>query len=232
VTAIATQAGKSAEKSGAPSELADVEAVARAREGDHEAFRVLVERYQTRVFRLAMRILRDEEMARDAVQEIFIKVYGALRKFEGRSGFYTWLYRLAFNQCLDMRRRDRFGARVNLSEERALEEAAHEDAAAFASLHSEVAGPGEEYERTELRQLLADAISTLPEDARNTLVLRDVDGLSYAEIAEVLEIPKGTVMSRIYYARRKLQESLREAGISMPGKSSSKPKKGEQEDEA
>lgn len=101
LTAIATKAGKSAGKSRAPQELADVEAVARAREGDHEAFRVLVERYQTRIFRLATRILRDEEMARDAVQEIFIKVYGALRKFERRSGFYTWLYRLAYNQCLE-----------------------------------------------------------------------------------------------------------------------------------
>jgi len=216
LTAIATRAGKPADKSGTPLELADAEAVDRARKGDHEAFRVLVERYQTRIFRLASRILRDEELARDAVQEIFIKVYGALRKFEGRSGFYTWLYRLAYNQCLDMRRRDRFGKRVQLSEESALEDAANADAAGFESLQSEVAGPGVEYERGELRQILSDAISTLPDDARDTLVLRDVDGLSYAEIAEVLDIPKGTVMSRLYYARRKLQETLRASGVSLP----------------
>ena len=224
MTAIATRAGKSGETKAGSSELADVEAVARARAGDHEAFRVLVERYQTRVFRLALRILRDEELARDAVQETFVKVYGALRKFEGRSGFYTWLYRLAYNQCLDMRRRDRFGSRVSLIEERALEQAANEEIPA-APLQAQLAGPGLEYERSELRQLLSDAIATLPEDARNTFVLRDVDGLSYAEIAEVLGIPKGTVMSRLHYARRKLQESLKAAGVSLPGAS----RKGEKE---
>ncbi len=218
MTAIATQGEKSVrEKSEASPDLADTEAVARAREGDHEAFRVLVERYQTRIFRLAMRILRDEEAAHDAVQEVFIKTYGALRKFEGRSGFYTWLYRLAYNQCLDMRRRDKWGSRVSYSDERQLEASANEDAAGFAQLQAEVAGPGVEYERGELRQILSEAISGLPEDARDTLVLRDVDGLSYAEIAEVLEIPKGTVMSRLYYARRRLQETLREAGVALPG---------------
>ena len=224
MTAIATRAGKSGETKAGSSELADVEAVARARAGDHEAFRVLVERYQTRVFRLALRILRDEELARDAVQETFVKVYGALRKFEGRSGFYTWLYRLAYNQCLDMRRRDRFGSRVSLIEERALEQAANEEIPA-APLQAQLAGPGLEYERSELRQLLSDAIATLPEDARNTFVLRDVDGLSYAEIAQVLGIPKGTVMSRLHYARRKLQESLKAAGVSLHGAS----RKGEKE---
>lgn len=228
MTATATRRGGSArEERGSSPELTDVEAVARARKGDHEAFRVLVERYQSRVLRLAVRILRDEEQARDAVQEVFIKVYGALGKFEGRSGFYTWLYRLAFNQCLDMRRRDHWGSRVTYSDERGLEDSAQQEAGGFARLQSAVTGPGAEYERGELRRLLADAIATLPEDARDTLILRDVEGFSYAEIAETLEIPKGTVMSRLYYARRRLQETLREAGVSLPGKAVEKPSQGE-----
>ena len=86
---------------------AETELIDRARRGDHAAFRVLVERYQDRVYGLARRILRDPERARDAVQEGFLKAYAGLARFEGRSGFYTWLYRLVFNQCIDMKRRDR-----------------------------------------------------------------------------------------------------------------------------
>ena len=95
----------------------DAEAVERARQGDHEAFRVLVERYQARVYRLAMRVLRDEDKARDAVQDAFIKVYRSLDRFEGRSSFYTWMYRLVMNLCLDMRRRDRSDREVEWNEE-------------------------------------------------------------------------------------------------------------------
>ena len=86
-------------------EPSDAEAVERARKGDHAAFRVLVERYEGRAFRLATRVLRDEEQARDAVQDAFIKVYGSLDRFEGRSGFYTWLYRITANLCIDHTRR-------------------------------------------------------------------------------------------------------------------------------
>jgi RNA polymerase sigma factor (sigma-70 family) len=82
---------------------------------------VLVERYQDRAYGLALRVLRNEEQARDAVQDAFLKVYGSLGKFEGRSGFYTWLYRLVMNVCLDMKRRDRSDRHVEWEEERALE---------------------------------------------------------------------------------------------------------------
>ena len=92
------------EESKAP---ADADAVAQARGGDHDAFRVLVERYQGRAYRLALRVLRDEEQARDVVQEAFLKVYRSLDRFEGRSSFYTWLYRVVMNLCLDAKRRDR-----------------------------------------------------------------------------------------------------------------------------
>ena len=87
--------------------LSDVEAVSRAQNGDHGAFQVLVERYQGRAYRMASRVLRNEEAAKDAVQEAFIKAYGSLAKFEGRAKFYTWFYRLVLNQCLDMKRKDK-----------------------------------------------------------------------------------------------------------------------------
>ena len=91
----------------AATSLSDEEAVDRARAGDHDAFRVLVERYQGRAYRLALRVMRSEEAARDAVQEALLKAYSSLGRFEGRSSFSTWLSRLGRNQCLDASRRDR-----------------------------------------------------------------------------------------------------------------------------
>jgi len=102
-------------------DLSDSDAVARARNGDHDAFRTLVERYQGRAYRMAARLLGDPELARDAVQEGFLKAYGSLDRFEGRSGFYTWLYRLVFNLCIDMKRRDRSNRQVEWDDDVAKE---------------------------------------------------------------------------------------------------------------
>ena len=183
----------------------------RAREGDHEAFGVLVVRYQERVYRLALRVLRDEEQARDAAQDAFLKAYEALRRFEGRSSFYTWMYRLVYNLCLDMRRRDRSKQHVKWEDGHA------EAASSFESPPSAGTQPEEALERAELRRNLASAIDVLPEDARQTLLLREVDGMSYAEIAETMGIPKGTVMSRLHNARRRVQQVLLEAGVGPDG---------------
>jgi RNA polymerase sigma-70 factor (ECF subfamily) len=189
------------------SDLSDADAVARARDGDHEAFRVLVERYQGRAYRLAARILVDPDQARDAVQDAFLKAYSSLDRFEGRSGFYTWLYRLIFNLCIDMKRRDRSGRHVEWDDEVARELSPGDPGGEHAGFE-----PARELLRGELREALAKAIDALPEDARRTLLLREVDGLSYAEIAESLSIPKGTVMSRLHHARRRVRELLVEAG--------------------
>jgi RNA polymerase sigma-70 factor (ECF subfamily) len=193
--------------------------VKRAQEGDHDAFRVLVERYQGRVYRLALRILRNEEEARDAVQDAFLKVYGSLRRFEGRSSFYTWLYRLVFNLCLDLKRKDRSTRHVEWEEERLTEDAVLDEGRPGAIGAGGLPGPGSEYERSELRAMMTQAIETLPDESRETLVLREIDGLSYAEISATLGIPKGTVMSRLHYARKKVQEALIEAGVVPPGRS-------------
>jgi RNA polymerase sigma-70 factor (ECF subfamily) len=191
----------------------DAVVIERARRGDHEAFRVLVERYQGRAYGLALRVLRDEEQARDAVQDAFLKVYGSLGKFEGRSGFYTWLYRLVMNVCLDMKRRDRSGRQVEWEEERAVEIARGAEALAPGGSDPDARGPQGALERAQLRDAMARAIRALPDSARRTLELREIDGLSYAEIAKALGVPKGTVMSRLFYARRRVQAALIEAGV-------------------
>jgi len=195
-------------------ELADAEAVKRARGGDHDAFRVLVERYQGRVYRLALRILRDEEKARDAVQDAFLKAYRALRSFEGRSAFYTWLYRLTYNLCLDLVRRDRSDRQVEWEDEASLQGRNVEVVGAGALRAPPIPLPEAEAERADLRRLLGEVLDGLPVPAREILILRDVQGLSYAEIAQLLEIPKGTVMSRLHHARSKARRALLAAGVS------------------
>lgn len=189
----------------------DDEVIARIRRGERDAFRLLVERYQARAYRLALRILRDEDAARDAVQEAFVKAYNNLGKFEQRSAFFTWLYRLVKNQCLDMLRRDRSDRAVEWEEGSLAEaevssaETPEVDGVAFA--------PASELMRKELREKINAAIAKLPAGARETLVLREVEGLSYTEIAEAQGIPKGTVMSRLFYARRQMQKLLIESGV-------------------
>ena len=194
----------------APRELSDTEAVACVRRGDAGAYRILVERYQGRVYRLCARVLGDGEQARDAVQETFLKVYRKLDRFEGRSSFYTWLYRIAMNLCLDMRRRERADRGREVAATPTLEDLAAEAPSPERSWPAPVESPHAALERRELHQAVARAIERLPASSRRTLLLREVDGLSYGEIAEVLEIPRGTVMSRLHYARRRVQEVLRE----------------------
>lgn len=193
-------------------EPSDHEAVERARRGDHGAFQVLVERYQGRALRLAQRVLKDEERARDAVQEAFLKVYRSLDRFEGRSSFYTWLYRLVLNLCLDMRRRDRSDREVEWTEERA-HPAEPSEGGPGASLEAGDGGPVGALERAQIRERVAAAIEQLPGMQRETLILREVEGLSYQEIAEALEISKGTVMSRLHYARKKVAKILEEEDL-------------------
>jgi RNA polymerase sigma-70 factor (ECF subfamily) len=193
-----------------PHDPSDAEVVERARKGDHAAFRVLVERYEGRAFRLATRVLRDEEQARDAVQDAFIKVYGSLDRFEGRSGFYTWLYRIVMNQCLDRKRREKSRREVEWQDE--IESQPLEGASPLMG-DPAPGGPEAQVGRLELRKIVATAIESLPEEARRTIQLREIDGLSYKEISAALGIPKGTVMSRLHYARRRLQQALRAAGV-------------------
>ncbi len=196
----------------------DLEAVTRAAKGDHDAFRVLVERYQERAFGLALRVMRDEEQARDVVQDAFLKAYRSLDRFEGRSSFYTWFYRVVMNLCIDAKRRQPPGRLVEWDEAHALEAPVGTGLDAVDSARQRASGPAGDLERAELRETIRRAIEELPDDARRTLLLREVDGLSYSEISQVIGIPKGTVMSRLHHARRRVRVVLEEKGIAGPGK--------------
>jgi RNA polymerase sigma-70 factor (ECF subfamily) len=186
----------------------DEEAIRRVLAGEPDAFRTLVERYQGRVYRMALRILRDEEAARDATQDALLKAYRALPRFQGRARFTTWLYRLAMNHCLDLRRRERPEPHLEWTEGGAAEAEASQTAAREGPV-----APVAALERKELRERVAAAVDRLGDAARETLLLREVEGLSYAEIADALGIPKGTVMSRLHYARQKLQRILLDEGV-------------------
>ena len=177
----------------------DRELVEAARDGDQEAFASLVRRYQVRVYNMARMSARTDADADDLAQEIFIKVFRGLRGFRGDSAFRTWLYRVAVNVTRT------HAARPGLFGWFRREEPAEKGAA---DPLDSIAAPGS-LEADVARRILIDrALRQLPTDLRVAVTLRDVDGLDYKEIAEVLDIPIGTVMSRIARGRQKLRPWL------------------------
>jgi RNA polymerase sigma-70 factor (ECF subfamily) len=184
----------------------DEELVRRARDGDREAFRELVERYQRKIASLALGMLRDREDALDVVQEAFTKAYQGLDRFKGDAGFYTWVYRIAMNLCIDHQRRDA-KAPQPMPEHRNGD--GGEDRLGALPDTTEHGDPYRRARDAEIARGVSRAIGELTPEHRAVIVLREVEGLSYEEISQVLECPKGTVMSRLHYARRQLQERLR-----------------------
>ena len=185
----------------------DGELVERARNGDRDAFRELVERYQRKIATLALGMLRNREDALDVVQETFTKAFQSLDRFKGDASFYTWTYRIAVNLCIDHQRRE---AKMPLAipEPRVGGDRAVDPV----TLLVDGAEQGDPFQRTldsEIAGRLSTAIAELTPEHRAVILLREVDGLSYEEISRVLDCPKGTVMSRLHYARRQLQERLR-----------------------
>lgn len=185
----------------------DGKLVERARHGDREAYRVLVERYQRRVFHLAYSLVRNREDAADISQEAFVKVYLRLDTFKGDSNFATWLFRIASNLAIDLIRRRGTNAPVEFEEGAAATVEGRELHGSGIAAQLE-ANPQRQTLRRELGEKLEEALSRLPEKHRAILLLREVEGLSYEEIAEALEIPAGTVMSRLFHARAKMQKLL------------------------
>jgi RNA polymerase sigma-70 factor (ECF subfamily) len=186
----------------------DWELVQRTRQGDREAFRILVERYQRKVAALALGMLRNPDDAMDVVQDTFTKAYQSLERFKGDASFYTWIYRIAVNLCIDVQRRD---AKM-LSSAREPRDGDDEGDAELpaAVLHgTEPEDPFQRVRDAELARGIREAVAELTPEHRAVIVLREVDGLSYEEISRVLDCPKGTVMSRLHYARKQLQARLR-----------------------
>jgi RNA polymerase sigma-70 factor (ECF subfamily) len=179
----------------------DRETVRRVQAGETEAFEVLVEKYKRKAFRLAYQVLRDQEDALDVAQEAFVKAFRALPKFKGDSAFYTWLFRITMNLALDRRRQRAARARSMGAEDVPPEE--WERTAVSTDPDPEDVATG-----VERRARIREALDSLSENHRAIIILSDIEGLQYREIAEVLGIPMGTVMSRLHHARKRLRDVL------------------------
>ena len=173
------------------------ELVRRARSGDAESFGALVELYRDRIVRL-VRGLVPERDAEDVAQDAFVKAFRKLPEFDGRSRFFTWIYRIATNTAMDWRKRERYRRHADLPTGPEGDDASPADDP----------GPGVAAQRRELAAAIDKAIAALPEHYHTIVVLREVQGLSYEEIAETLAISKGTVESRLFRARERLRRAL------------------------
>lgn len=189
----------------AESREADIQMVLAVREGDTTAYRGLVEKYQTRVYQLVYGMVRNQEDAKDLTQDAFVKAYDNLHRFRLEASFYTWIYRIASNVAIDFIRKRKRRGTTEFDEQIAARGAD----GGMAEQHGQDS-PSRTLERKQLYARIMDAMQELPEDQRQVILLRELEGLAYKEIAEVMEVPEGTVMSRLYYARKKLQKLLAE----------------------
>lgn len=178
--------------------------VERVQRGDKKAFELLVIKYQRKLMRLVSRLVRDQAEAEDAVQEAFIKAYRALPHFRGESAFYTWLYRIGINTAKNYLVTQ--GRRAPTSTEADVEEAeTFDDADRLRDINT----PESLLATKQIAQTLNVAMDELPEELRMAITLREIEGLSYEEIAELMGCPIGTVRSRIFRAREAISEKLR-----------------------
>ena len=193
--------------------------IAAAQTGDQDAFEQLVRLYEKRVYALTSRMCRNPADAEEAAQEAFLAAWQGLPFFRGDSSFSTWLYRLASNACVDVLRREgrhRSAAGPSLNDEETVIDVA-----------DDAPSPHALAERAELRQQIEEALSALPEDYRQVLILREMHQRSYDEIAEILALDLGTVKSRINRGRKRLRKILLESGnFSVPPASKESEKEG------
>ena len=184
----------------------DRELVKRAQAGDTEAFRQLVERHQRRAFAIAIGLVRDENDAREIVQEAFLRVYRSLDRFKGGSSFFTWLYRIVTNLAIDlMRKPARREAELFDNPQIA------DDAQLFPFVSRiDGADPMDVVRRREIAKRIQQALDALPPYHRAVIIMREVEGMSYQQMAEAMNVSKGTIMSRLFHARQKLQKALAE----------------------
>ncbi len=202
--------------------------VQRVRAGDRGAYRELFQRYYQKIFALAFSVVRSREDAEDVTQDAFVKAYTSLAEFKGDSAFYTWLYRIAYNVAIDLTRKvSRRGGPAKEFQETDDYDGQEQVAA--------IDGPHQELYRKQQMGLINRALQTLTEEHRATIVLRELDGLSYEEIADSTGVSVGTVMSRLFYARKKLKIALSEIAPAAPGlasSSSAEESAGDSEEEA
>lgn len=178
--------------------------VAAAQRGDRAAFRSLFERYHRRAYALAFGVVRNQDDALDVVQDAFIKAHRHLDKFEGQASFYTWLYRIVMNLAIDHIRKHKRSQPVDFTDA-AVEGQLSEDA-----LLPRIIGgnPGRALMDREIRDRISEALDGLSENHRAVLVMRELEGLSYEEMAAAMQCSKGTIMSRLFHARKNMQRQL------------------------
>jgi RNA polymerase sigma-70 factor (ECF subfamily) len=181
----------------------DQELVRRVQHGDKQAFDVLVRKYQQKIVKLISRYVRDQDEALDVAQETFIKAYRALKNFRGDSAFYTWLYRIAINTAKNYL--------VAQSRRPPDTDIDAEDAVQFDgdTKLRETDLPEQLVHRDQVERVIYEAIDALPEDLRTAITLRELEGLSYEEIAQAMDCPIGTVRSRIFRAREAIEQKLK-----------------------
>lgn len=178
--------------------------VERAQHGDQRAFGLLVEKYQRKLGRLLSRMIRDQAEVEDVVQESFIKAYRALPNFRGDSAFYTWLYRIGINTAKNYL--VSMGRRPQVSNDIEIEDAENfEDGNELRTMDT----PETELMSKQIAKTVNDTVASLPEELRTAITLREIEGLSYEEIATLMNCPIGTVRSRIFRARETISQQLR-----------------------
>lgn len=177
----------------------EVDLITRCQQGDHDALREIFDQYHKRVYSIAYGVLRQREDALDVVQEVFIKLFRSIKNFRGKSNFYTYLYRMAMNTAIDHSRKIKRGRFLSLDEE-----------GGFQPSDEARNRPDHIVAQKELEEKVKWAMEKLPADQKVALVFREVEGFSYQEIAESMGCSIGTVMSRLHYGRKKLQELLKD----------------------
>src|SRR5260370_31384354 len=171
----------------------DLELARRSQAGDTEAFGELVTKYRAKIFTMICSIVGNESDAWDLAQEGFLKAWRSIHRFQGRSSFYTWLYSITINVTIDSLRQRWRRSEVELDD----------------AIPSFLPGPGVNYERAEIREQVFAALAQLTPEHRAVIALKEIEDLHYHEIAEILNVSIGTVMSRLFYGRKKLQSVLR-----------------------
>src|ERR1700724_2242462 len=177
----------------ASQQFEDLELIHRSQAGNTEAFGELVTKYRAKIYTMLYGMVRNENDAWDLAQEGFLQAWRSIHKFEGRSSFYTWLYRLTVNLAVDSLRRKGRRAEVELDD----------------AIPSSLPSPRANYQRNEIRQHINAALAQLSPEHRAVIVLKEIEDLQYQEIAKILNLSIGTVMARLFYGRKKLQSILR-----------------------
>src|ERR1700682_4023033 len=191
----------------AQADVSELDLVKRCQAGETEAFDELVTRYRTRIFAMIYNMVHNEHDAWDLAQDSFVKAWKSIKRFRGRSSFYTWLYRIVMNVTIDwLRKKQVKGAGVEFDDAIQLKGVNP----ATKTVPRAEPLPYERMERTEIRRKIDNAIAQLSPEHRAVILMKETEGMQYHEIAEALGCSIGTVMSRLFYARKKLQNLLKD----------------------